>query len=51
MGRHTQLSLKAPISNKAIMLACTYLEPDGDINNIPEEIMKSDIIAGYMKRF
>ena len=48
MGRYIQLSLKTPKSNKAIILACTYLEPDGDINIFPEEIMKSDIIAGEM---
>ena len=50
MGRYIQLSLKTPKSNKAIMLACTYLEPNGDINNIPEEIMESDIIAGDMNK-
>ena len=50
MGRYIQLSLKAPKSNKVIMLACTYLEPDGDINNIPEEIMENDIIAGDMNK-
>ena len=46
MGRYIQLSLKTSKSNKAVTLACTYLELDGDINNFPEEIMKSDIIAG-----
>ena len=48
MGRYIQLSLKTPKSNLAITLACTYLEPDGDINKFPEEIMKSDIIAADM---
>ena len=48
MGRYIQLSLKTPKSNKAITLACTYLEPGGDIIKFPEEIMKSDIIAGDM---
>ena len=45
-GRYIQISLKAPDNQIPTTIAFIYLEPNGNMNEIPNEIMESNIIGG-----
>ena len=45
-GRYIQISLKAPDNQIPTTISFIYLEPNGNMNEIPNEIMESNIIGG-----
>lgn len=48
-GRFVKIRMRDPVTKKIRTIACTYLEPNGDLqSSIPEQILGSDIIAGDM---
>ena len=45
-GRYIKVSIQTPKSQNPLTLSSVYLEPNGDINDIPSEVPDSDIIDG-----
>ena len=45
-GRYIKISLKSEGIDIPTTISSIYLEPDGDLNKIPIEVLETDIIAG-----
>ena len=45
-GRYIKISLKSEGIDIPTTISSIYLEPDGDLNKIPIEVLEADIIAG-----
>ena len=44
-GRYLKLRLRDNVTGASRTISCAYLEPGGDLGNIPDTILTSDIIA------
>ena len=49
-GRYIKISTKSKDIDTPVNISSIYLEADGNLNNIPEEIFDSDIIAGDLNQ-
>ena len=45
-GRYIKISLKSPNFDIPLTISSLYLEPDGNINDIPSDVLDADICAG-----